>query len=258
MKLSCVLVSCNENTHYLNFWPIVKQAWWNICKVPCLMVYIGNEKPEELKDDAAVILWKPIEGWPTATQAQVIRILFPALLKCDGAVLLSDMDIMPLQKEFFLDSLATFSDDMFVSLRGIDEGEKQIYICYVAATPKTWSEVFGIKTSDDIYNTMKELSMKNRSDGMHGGTGWCTDQLVLYEKVKEWIHKKPGRYGEIPWTREIPRLDRGYLGEWIPMRPETEKKLTERGYIDFHMPPIDLFLDNIAEVFHIVSKHYES
>jgi hypothetical protein len=43
------------------------------------MVYVGSDLPEELKNDPAVLHWKPSPCWPTATQAQVIRLLYPGL-----------------------------------------------------------------------------------------------------------------------------------------------------------------------------------
>jgi len=126
MKLSGVLVACNENTHYLDFWPVVKEAWWRVAGLPCVMVYVGESLPAHLVNDRAVVFFKAIPGWPTATQAQVIRLLYPALMKSDGAIMLSDMDMIPLQKDFFVGGFEQFSPSKFVSLDGIDEGEKQI------------------------------------------------------------------------------------------------------------------------------------
>jgi len=238
MKLSCVLVACNEKPLYLQFWPIVKKTWWEFVQVPCIMVYVGSEIPEELKNDPAVIHWKPIPSWPTATQAQCIRLLYPALLKCDGAVILSDMDMIPLQKDFFVkDGFEKFSESQFVSLRGIDEARKEIYMCYVGATPSVWSELFEIKTIEDTYKIMNLWATTSPSDGVHGSLGWCTDQLVLYNKVKEWQSKNPEKIGLLPWTQSISRLDRGNPYEWLIWNPMLEKNLKRNIYVDFHMPP---------------------
>ena len=58
MKLSCALVACNENPHYLAFWPVVKRAWWEIVGIPCIMVYIGDELPSaKLKRPLAFAHW---------------------------------------------------------------------------------------------------------------------------------------------------------------------------------------------------------
>lgn len=248
MKVSAVLVACNENTNYLDFWPAVKKAWWEICRLPCIMVYIGNELPRHLINDPAVKLFKPISSWPTATQAQVIRLLYPALLNCDGAVMLSDMDMIPLQKEFFFRGFESFQINQFVSLRGIDEREKQIYMCYVGATPQVWREMFGIRSEDDIRRQLETWSMLAQSDGNHGGLGWCTDQIILYAMVKKWLAEKPRYVGLIPLTHEHARLDRGNPVEWLNWSNELESKLKNKIYIDFHMPNYSTFREIIDKV----------
>jgi hypothetical protein len=257
MKLSCVLVACNENTNYLDFWPAVKKAWWEICRLPCVMVYVGEVLPEHLKGDPAVKHFQPIKGWPTATQAQAIRLLYPALLKCDGAVMLSDMDMIPMQSEFFREGFSHFQPNQFVSLRGIDEREKQIYMCYVGATPQTWSDMFGVKTQEDITGILVQWSKEFISDGQHGGTGWCTDQQVLYDKVKGWQRDKPDRVGLIPWTKEIMRLDRGSPQEWYGWNGVLEAKILGKAYVDFHMPQYGYFKKQIDEVLNFTIKQLD-
>ncbi len=238
MKLSCALVACNENTKYLEFWPYVKRAWWEIVGIPCVMVYVGQEVPEYLKDELSVLHFPPVEGWPTATQAQVIRLLYPAVLKCDGAVILSDMDMIPLQRDFFVNGFSQFKDDQFVSLRGIDENEKQIYMCYVGATPSTWSDLFRVRSIEDIRECMRQWASRVVADGTHGGQGWFTDQLILYNVIQGWLKTCSERIGLLPWTEQISRLDRGKHEEWIQMNDELIVKLKDKTYIDFHMPPL--------------------
>jgi hypothetical protein len=248
MKLSCALVACNENTHYLDFWPAVKQAWWSIVGIPVLMVYVGDQLPEHLQNDPAVKHFKPILGWPTATQAQCIRLLYPALLQCDGAVVISDMDILPLQKPFFKEGFAQFQEHQFVSLRGIDEHEKQIYMCYVGATPKVWGELFTIQSEQDIRATLQDWAVKYAADGSHGGKGWCTDQIELYNRVKIWQEMWPDKVGLVPWTQQIPRLDRGNPQEWWNWTEELEGNIKKGVYVDFHMPPYEPFQSLIHRV----------
>jgi hypothetical protein len=216
------------------------------------MVYVGNELPAMLEGDPAVVQWKPITSWPTATQAQCIRLLYPALLKCDGAVILSDMDMIPMQKDFFVkDGFAKFSENQFVSLRGMYEDLKQVFMCYVGGTPKVWSELFGVRTQEDVYTIMKQWSQVFPSNGNHGGLGWSTDQLVLYTRMKEWQHVTPERLGLIPETppnyRED-RLDRGNPYEWFQWNSILEDKLQKNAYVDFHMPPYNEFKEQIDAV----------
>jgi hypothetical protein len=248
MKLSCALVACNDNPHYLDFWGVVKKAWWDVVGIPCIMIYVAETIPERLAADPAVIHFKPIEGWKTATQAQVIRLLYPALLKCDGVIVLSDMDMIPMQADFFHKGFSSFDATQFVSLRGIDEYEKQIYMCYVGATPQTWRDLFGITSAEDVRTTMELLSQQNPADGEHGGTGWCTDQQILYTAVKQWQATQPERVGLLPWSPTIPRLDRGDPSEWIQPFVQLQQQIQLGGYVDFHMPPYAPFKQRIDEI----------
>ena len=257
MKLSCALVACNDNPKYLDFWPIVRQSWWEIVGIPAVMIYIGDTKPEAYKDDPSVICFTPIEGWSTVTQAQVIRLLYPALLQCEGVVVISDMDMIPLQREYFMDGFAKFHKDQFVSLRGMDEQERQIYMCYCGATPKVWSEMFQIKTLEDITTRMNEWKQQMPYQVQkHAEPGWCFDQQKLYEHVQGWLIQSPDRIGLIPWTATIPRLDRGAPQDWYAENPFLEHRLSEKEFVDFHMPPLIPFTNEILTVFHIAKKCY--
>jgi hypothetical protein len=248
MRLSCALVACNDNPKYLDFWPVVRQAWWDIVGIPCIMVYVADMIPDSLKSDPAVIHFKPIPEWPTATQAQVIRLLYPALLKGDGAVILSDMDMVPLQKGFFVDNLVAFGDNQIVSLRGIDEGEKQVYMCYVAGSPATWADLFDIRTFEDVYSCLRKWATECPSDGNHGSLGWCTDQIKLYQRFKDWQQTRPERVGLVPWTAQISRLCRSNPDEWYTWNLLLEYKLKNTHYVDFHMPPYNQFHEIIARI----------
>ena len=257
MKLSCALVACNDNPKYLDFWPIVRQAWWDIVGIPAVMIYIGETKPEAYKDDPSVLCFKPMDGWSTVTQAQVIRLLYPALLQCEGAVVMSDMDMIPLQREYFVEGFEKFREDQFVSLRGIDEQEKQIYICYCGATPKVWSEMFSTKSLEDIYTRMGEWSQQMPLQVMQRAQpGWCFDQQKLYEHVKGWLYQSPGRVGLIPWTAEIPRLDRSRPDDWRIDNQLILHMISHNAFVDFHMPPHEFFSKEIYEKYEHAKLNY--
>jgi len=254
MKLSHVLVACNEKTHYLDFWPIVKKAWLEVANLPCTMVYVGEELPAHLQGDIAVHWFKPIPGWPTATQAQCIRLLYPALLDFNGAVMISDMDMIPLQSDWFIKGFQQFREDQFVSLRGIDEEAKQIYMCYVGATPKVWGEMFGISCEQDIRDRLTDWSANYFStgktphftpDGREYYLGWATDQMELYKHV---TGCRPERIGLIPLTTDFPRLCRDRPSEWLNLSPDFKRALRGGAYIDFHMPAFQEYENQIEMI----------
>ena len=253
MHLSAALVACNENEYYLQFWPIVKKAWYEVVGIPCIMIYVADEMLDDLKDDPAVIHFKPAPGWPTATQAQVIRLLYPALLKADGAIVLSDMDMIPMQRDFFHKKVGEAENNQFVCLRGIDEIEKQIYICYVAGTPVTFSRMFNITQLDDIYTRFSEWSAIYKTDGLRDSKGWCSDQLILYKTVKaepvKNVHICP--YIEID---NFPRLDRGDISQWINPDTQLNKEISTCVYIDFHLPFNPQYRERISEIYISIPK----
>ncbi len=256
MKLSCALVACNENPHYLQYWPIVKRAWWEIVGIPCVMIYVGETVPDAYKNDPAVIHFPPIPEWPTATQAQVIRLLFPGLLQCEGAIIISDMDMIPMQRDFFVKGFEQFYSNQFVSLRGIDELEQQVYMCYVGATPQTWRDLFGIQSTEAIRIKLTEFAKQIQVDGTRGGQGWCTDQMILYFTMKGWKMNAPERIGLTPWTKEIPRLCRSKPSEWMHWQTALETNIINSYYIDFHMPPYEQFKQQIEQVYAKVREPY--
>lgn len=244
MKLECVLVACNENPHYLNFWPIVKEAWTTLVHVPVKMIYVGHSFPETLQADPDVIFFQALDTWPTATQAQCIRNLYGGLLPYDGAVLLSDMDMIPMQSKFFHNGLEG-APDTFVSLRGIDEEYKIIYMCYAAASPKIWRALFQIETIDDVRAKLTEWSRSISSDGRHAGEGWGTDQEQLYKAVKSYMKTTPVHLLPCCPIERVDRIDASIYS----YPPSMRSRVKARTYVDFHMPEWNSHHDLIRRIF---------
>jgi hypothetical protein len=251
MKLGGVLLACNENTKYLHYWPFIKNAWNSIVGIPALMVFVGEQIPEHLRDDPCVSLFKYPKGgpWPTATVAQVIRLLMPALIQSDDAVLISDMDCAPLNGRFFHQEVARGQDGQFLTTMAPMDHERQVAIMYCAAQPKTWRDMFGINHLSDIYQVLELWAASYPADGSHSGKGWCTDQLILYKRVQDWKGACPHRLALSTWDYQYPRLCRSMSAEWISgLTPELRSRLFHGYYIDFHMPPHELCRNQITEV----------
>jgi hypothetical protein len=245
MKLDRVILACNENEEYLAFWPIVKPVWTERIGVPVVLYYVGESLPEHLKDDPDVRLWPPIPGWPTATQAQCIRLLVSAIQDCSGAVLVGDIDCMPLHPEFFHDTMNDAREDQFVSYKAPIETLKEICMCYVAAAPRTWGDLFEIRSEADIRKQMMVWASANPADGEKNGLGWTTDQKELYKRVKAF---DPERIHIQNWRYEYPRLCRSMPFEWNELNDFLATRLHENYYIDFHMPPLRPFFAQITGI----------
>jgi hypothetical protein len=189
LRLTHVLLACDLNSHYLDSWPLVRRAWLEIASVEPLLVLIAeeDEAPQELLADERVRLFRPIEGVATALQAQCIRLLYPALVEGADGVLISDMELVPLDPDYFHRPLGLLDERFFVSYR--DDpflARMEIAIPYNAAHPKTWAEIFGVDGAERMRTTLAEWTAPVSFDGVRGGDGWFTDQRTLYRYVFDW------------------------------------------------------------------------
>jgi len=179
MKVSHCLIGCNDNPLYLDFWPLVKRMWLHTGIIPVLY-YIADTPLKT--DDPNIIFVKAVEGIPTPFQAQMIRMLAAATVDSEDMVITSDMDMIPTCISYWQDCVRSVGPDKFVVYRNVLEHEKQFPICYLGATPKVWNEIFPAGSLNDALSVLASLYTKINGgvDGMHGGRGWFSDQLIVY------------------------------------------------------------------------------
>ncbi|MBY6266395.1 hypothetical protein EI613_31525 (plasmid) [Azospirillum sp. 412522] len=206
MRLAACLVACDDNPLYLDFLPLVHKVWTELVGVRVKIVLIADAIPDSCRpwaDD--IVLFPPLPGVSTAFQAQCIRLLYPALMEpdCDGgAVVISDMDMIPMSRRYFADSIAGLPDDHFAVYRGnvLIHDSAQIAICYNAARPAVWAEVVGgsagggLRDMDDVRRILAGWAARcPEYDGTHGGQGWSFDQQALFSLVGHWARQGTNR-----------------------------------------------------------------
>jgi len=191
MKLDCVLTACNNNPLYCNFIPIFIRAWNKLYPaVDVKIIYISNELPEFLEHyKENIILFKPIENVSDSFISQYIRSLYPAILNYDNGILITDMDMLPMNRTYYTKNIESFPNNKFIYLRDVLLDCNQIAMCYNVATNKTWGEIFDIHSIEDINDRLiKVYSACNYQNGS-GNVGWFTDQIDLYNYVMNWNKK---------------------------------------------------------------------
>lgn len=190
LTLGSALTACDLNDKYLGFWPLVKRAWNEIVGIPVTMILVARESdaPPHLLSDPDVVLFEPVAGWPTATQAQVIRVLWPALMPPDAAVVTTDMDLIPVSRAAMHTGVAAANEHQFVTFNRVLHEHGQVTICFCAASPHVWAQLFRVRSDADVRAWMEHLAGAIQSDGRHGldgGIGWTTDQELLY---RAWVN----------------------------------------------------------------------
>lgn len=239
---SRALVASDLNPKYLDFWPVVKKSWNEIIGIPVTLILIADEIPEHLKNDDSIILFKPLPNMYTAFQAQCIRNLYPALLKNEnGSVIISDMDMIPLDKKYFMKQM---NETSFHVYRGIHPHIQQIWMCYCAATPAVWSKLFSCSNIEDVHNILNDWYKDSNYDN-NRGSGWCTDQLQLYKHVMKVNLKIQIETDE---QMNFRHLDRIIPHEWLYLNETLQKQLQTNVFTDFHMPDYQKYKDIIHQI----------
>ncbi len=218
LKIDRVILATDNNPAYIEFWPVVAKAWKERIGVQPTLALIA---PSDVRVDESlgdVIRFEPLPDIPTSLQAQTIRLLLPAYFP-DEVSIISDIDMIPLNKEYFVDSVADAPDDAFVVYREVAEIPK-FPMCYVAAKGSTFKDIFQVHSVHDIGSIITYWHSLN--------IGWSTDEMVMYHSLLQWP-----KYAQkcIKLGHGVQRRIDRYWGL------EHDDQLLEQGYyIDAHCP----------------------
>lgn len=189
MKLTTVLCSVNNNPNYYRSIP--KQIlFWDKFNIKFITIFAGESIPDELQEYSDnIILWNKNLDLHSAFISQNIRIYYPALLNLpdDEMVLISDIDNLPINEQYFKNDLDKCNIDDFVHY--YEQMGNHIYMDYNAAHPKTWGKIFHIKTENDIEKKLYETYNINYN-GIPGTAEWWIDQEVLTSHLLKYPHLK--------------------------------------------------------------------
>lgn len=246
MKLACALLACDSNPNYLSFWKLAHDSWVNLIGISCKLILVAHEIPEWLPYKEDVILFKPIAGIHTAFQAQCIRLLWPGLMEEEGAIIPSDIDMMALDPNYFVNTIDGIPDDCFVVYRGLQHSCKSIWMCYVAGSPAVWREIFGCSSEEDVRRILKSWHEGTGYSGIHGGNGWFTDQLMLYEYIyKRWNQRLIVFTDQALGFRHLDKIH----NNWKTLSGTLQKELLDGVYHDFCLPPFDIYNKQITDIY---------
>jgi hypothetical protein len=192
MKLDCILTAVNENPIYLNFIPLFVETWKKLYPgIEIKIILISEKLDDKFKEyENYIILFKPIENVSTNFISQYIRLLYPCLLNYKNGVLISDIDMIPLNRKYFTENIIPYDNTKFIYYRDkVCFEHNQIAMCYNVAVPDIWKDVFNINSIDDINKRLIDVFKSIKYVDGHGKLGWCTDQIDLYKYVMDWNKK---------------------------------------------------------------------
>jgi len=186
MKLDCIVTAVNNNPLYADFIPLFIKTWNKLYPyVDIKIIYIHTHIPENIKKyEKHIILFPPLPNVSTIFTSQYIRLLYPALLNYQNGIMITDMDILPMNRKYFSENIKHIQNHKFVCMRNCLLSEKQIAMCYCVANNKIWGNIFQIKTLEDVKTRLITINQHYNSN-----ISWFLDQIHLYHNVKYWNSK---------------------------------------------------------------------
>jgi hypothetical protein len=185
MKIDFVLTAGNLNHHYLQLFPLVHQVWKKRFNLDCFLVFIGKKEtlPDYLNSLINFIyFYEPLENINDIFVAQVIRLLYPVLFP-DKTILITDLDILPVKKSYFIDSIQYLHQNTFVTFTDRYKKQEMYAICYNVALGKIYGDLFNFNDNQRNLEGIKEklkLWYHPEYDGKKNCPGWYTDQKQLF------------------------------------------------------------------------------
>jgi hypothetical protein len=256
MKIEKVIFTIDDNPHYRGFWSSISKHYrekFNIC--PKLFIIGENvdlSKYDSSNGDIEVI--EKIPNIPTIIQALIGKFYF-TLTEPETIWKIGDLDLYPLQKSHFEDSILNVDDDSYVHLNPYAygsnwrDGINGLAGYYHVAKGKTFgSELSFSKKSfkdvcEEIYNSNKygikfhniQSNVENHKASNDWGWFCCEEMYTgdLLKNSKKLIEISPISYN---------RVDRSDMIYDI-------QKIKEGFYIDFHSPrPYEQYSNIIEKI----------
>lgn len=235
MKFTDVLTATDNNPLYYKFVPIFIRAWKKLFpEIKIHIILISEQMIHELEPYSEYIkLFPPLKDVKSSFIAQNIRLLYPCLLETEGGVLITDMDIVPMNRDYYVKSIENIDNDKFVCYRQLEcVGKNEMVICYNIALPKIWKQIFSINTLGDINYTLQNILNNNiKYVGHDNMPFWITDQLYLYECTQRWNKTNNNLVILNDDVTKFKRLDRNRF----PNHTELVYNIQSGQFSDYHM-----------------------
>lgn len=238
MKITRIIMSCNNHVNYINFWPLVAEIW-SRKDVIVTLFFIGEKSDFKFKQipKTEVYFVPPIpKSIPSGIYARLVRLFAPLLFPKD-ICLITDVDIVPLNLKYFFDKSAACSEDSFVCYCSNFYDKLQPWrkpISYLCGHSNTFSEILGIVLPDsnnkqDAYSIFEKCI----EEWMQYGFNIQTDEYIfswllsVWEKKDKIVNvKRYMNYTPLGKIKAVPsRLRKN--------SPLNLKKLRDNFYIDF-------------------------
>ena len=234
MKIDKVIMSCDSNPFYCDFWEPVSKVWSEYIGIrPVLVVVSDNivNLSEKYGDVLQVCVDK---GVPVHIQAQMARYWLPHI-DPNTTFMTSDIDMIPCSRDYFIKSISHLPSDCFANLNA---NGRYLPACYNAAQGSLFSEILGINPilGDFCRKVLSECrgvgfthSLEN--NGGNNLSSWGVDEEFCMRSVERFKDQsrifrvpRPGGFCErridrVSWGYDLKSLKNGFYNACHCPRP---------------------------------------
>lgn len=220
MKIDYVVISSDDNPMYKDFYEVVSKKW-NEFGLKTYFINITNENEIIHNEYGIIHKIKAVDGVPSSYQSQIVRLFCANLV--EGNLLMSDIDMIPLNSSYFHDNANHLSESNIVVYTSNPYSDRPYHaMCYLLGNSKTFSDVLEISNMS-YEEFVKTLEQKY-------GHSWFTDENFFYDMTVNKKDKlvllnrdiKTTRVDRSNWVYDINQLRNGHYIDSHSLRPYSE------------------------------------
>lgn len=226
MKIDYVIIASDENPTYKDFYPLVAKRW-NSLGFKTYFVNICDE------DDKIETKWgiihkiKALDFCSTGFQSQVVRLFSSKFI--DGNLLMSDIDMFPINGEYYNQYLNELNDENVLIYSGQPYVDVPYYpMCYIVSKSKNLIKYLELENMN--FEDYCKYLLANYKEA------WNTDENFMYDKFQKHTDKLvikkrdfTKRVDRGNWKYDVNLLKDGFYIDSHLLRPlnEYSKQINE-------------------------------
>lgn len=230
MKIDIAIHSSDSNPYYLDFWPLVSRVWKQVFGIEPLLLYIDDNHDISIDETyGRVIKLKPVPNVPVYFQCLWIRYWYPTQVP-NKVCMISDIDMFPLSRRYFIDQIASIDDSKYVHL---NPNHYPMPSCYHIARGSTFKQVLCLH--DDWETSVNDIYTKNLGHDCFDGTNeilkgkiqWGADEKYATDCIRSYpdqsifvfVSRTQHRIDRSHWVYDPKDIRRGLYADSHSIRP---------------------------------------
>lgn len=236
-----VILSCDANPKYSDFWPIVRRVWKKLFGVEVFLGLVADDHHgTAMPHQNDIYRVTPVSGIPIANQAKVARYWIASLFGDDISTMINDIDLLPLDKAHVLnlvgnrpkDTLVTIGSELYTGaesgkfMAGYLTAEARIFRALTDPKGLGWEDwiksFVGLRQFDskeDISNPIHSEDPNCFSDeSLLRYLLWKNPVSVQHRRMPFWPYTD-GALCRSNWKLDPDKLKAGYYKEAHLLRP---------------------------------------